>query len=339
VSRASRVKAWAAFVAAWTGIGVAVSMYLEGGESRVLVPVLAGFVVVAALWRPLPRTGTIVSILAAGAFVALRYLVQGTEGIAQPSIAASVTFLGLGIIADSLTSRADADALQRRHDTLLIEELTPTGSTGAMKWQHAQKQLADEVARGRRYKYPVTLVLVGLDKVLENADDATIEHAVRQRSELVRLLLSRTRTSDRVSFRADDQLALVMPHTPVKGALAFLEKNLPEIKVASGMDPRIGVAEFPSDAGLAEELVTEAESALEFGRASGMRVVSRTLLMGEQAQKPPTAPGAARPAVAPPTATASPRPAAPGPAQASTKPAAPTPPAPPPGQTPPPRRA
>jgi GGDEF domain-containing protein len=282
IGRASRVKAWAAFVAAWTGTGVGAAMYLEPGEARVLVPVLAGFVVTAALWHPLPRTGTITSILAAAAFVGLRYLVQGTDGIAQPAIAATVTFLGLGVLADALAGRAEADALQRRHDTLLIEELTPTGTTGAMKWQHAQKQLADEVARGRRYKYPVTLVLIGLDKVLENADDATIEAAVRQRSDLVRLLLSRTRTSDRVSFRADDQLALVMPHTSARGALGFLEKHLADIKLASGMDPRIGVAEFPSDAGLAEELVTEAESALEFGRASGMRIVSRTLLMGAQ---------------------------------------------------------
>lgn len=285
-ARVSRVKAWAAFVAAWTGVGVGVAMYLEPGESRVLVPVLCGFVITAALWHPFPRAGTVTGVLAAAAFVALRYLVQGTDGIAQPSLAAAVTLLGCGILADALAARAEADALQRRHDSLLIEELTPTGASGAMKWQHAQKQLADEVARGRRYKYPLALVLVGLDKVIENADDGTVEAAVRQRSELVRLLLSRTRTSDRVSFRSEDQLALVLPHTTAKGALAFLEKHLSEIKVATGMDPRIGIAEFPSDAGLAEDLVTEAEAALEFGKASGMRIVSRTLLMGAQERAP-----------------------------------------------------
>lgn len=301
MGRASRVKAWAAFVAAWTGVGVGAAMYLEAGESRILVPVLAGFVVAAALWHPLPRTGTITSVLAAATFVGLRYLVQGSDGIAQPALAASVTLLGLGILADSLAARAEADAMQRRHDTLLIEELTPTSATGAMKWQHAQKQLADEIARGRRYKYPVTLVLIGLDRVLDNADDATIEAAVRQRSELVRLLLTRTRASDRVSFRAEDQLALVLPHTPVKGALAFVEKNLGDIKVATGVDPRIGVAEFPSDAGLPEDLVTEAESALEFGRASGMRIVSRSILMGAQ-EKAAAAPSRPTGAAAGPSA-------------------------------------
>lgn len=296
IGRATRVKAWAAFVAAWTGAGVGVAMYLEAGESRVLVPVLCGFIVAAALWHPIPRTGTIAAFLAGITFVGLRYLVQGVDGIVQPSVAAGVTFLGVGILADALAARAEADALQRRHDTLLIEELTPTSATGAMKWQHAQKQLADEIARARRYKYPVTLVIVGLDKVLENADDTIIEAAVRQRSDLVRLLLSRTRASDRISFRSEDALALVLPHTNVKGAVAFLDKNLPDIKVAIGVDPRIGVAEFPSDAGLPEELVSEAESALEFGRASGMRVVSRALLMGAQEaqpqQRPPQGPGA-----------------------------------------------
>lgn len=285
-SRATRVKAWAAFVAAWSGIGVAAAMYLEPGESRVLVPVLCAFVVTAALWHPLPRSGTITAVLAAATFVALRYLVEGRDGIVPPSVATGATLLGAGILADVLAGRAEADALQRRHDTLLIEELTPTSATGAMKWQHAQKQLADEIARARRYKYPVTLAIVGLDRVLESADDASIEAAVRQRSDLVRLLLGRTRASDRITFRSEDELALVLPHTNVKGAVAFLEKNLPDIKVATGADPRIGVAEFPSDAGLPEELVAEAESALEFGRASGMRVVSRALLMGG-GQEPP----------------------------------------------------
>lgn len=295
IGRATRVKAWAAFLAAWAGIGGGVTMYLEAGESRVLVPVLCGFIITVALWRPFPRTGTVAAFLATGAFVGLRYLVQGVDGIVQPSVAAGATFLGAGIFADALTARAEADALQRRHDSLLIEELTPTSATGAMKWQHAQRQLAEEITRARRYKYPVTLALVGLDKVLENADDATIEAAIRQRSDLVRLLLARTRASDRISFRSEDELALVLPHTNAKGAVAFLEKNLPEIKVATGADPRIGVAEFPSDAGLPEELVTEAESALEFGRASGMRVVSRALLMGAQEappqQRPTQGPG------------------------------------------------
>lgn len=294
--RASRAKAWAAFVAAWAGIGLAVAVYLEAGESRVLIPVLGGFTIVAAVWRPFPLSGSVTGLLASGAFATMRYLVQGTDGIAQPVLASAVVLVGLGIVADALAGRLEADALQRRHDSLLIEELTPTSATGAMKWQHAQKQLADEVARGRRYRYPVSLALVGLDPVLENADDATIDRAVRQRSELVRLMLSKTRTSDRVSFRGEDQLAIVLPQTAVKGALAFLEKNLPEVKVAIGVDPRIGVAEFPTDAGSAEELVSEAESALEFGRASGMRVVSRSLLMGAQE---PAGAAPARPGMAP----------------------------------------
>ncbi|TAK36219.1 MAG: hypothetical protein EPO30_11590, partial [Lysobacteraceae bacterium] len=71
-ARVSRVKAWAAFLAAWTGVGVGVAMYLEPGESRVLVPVLGGFVITAALWHPLPRAGAVTGVLAAVVFVALR---------------------------------------------------------------------------------------------------------------------------------------------------------------------------------------------------------------------------------------------------------------------------
>jgi GGDEF domain-containing protein len=279
---ASRAKTWAALTAAWAGIGTAVVLYLEPGDARILVPIVAGFVVVLSLWHPFPRAGTVLALPIAAIYVGARYLFEGPEGFVQPAVAAAIAIFGLGVIADALTARAEADALQRRHDSLLIEELTPTSSSGAMKWQHAQKQLADEIARGRRYKYPVSLVLVGLDRVLENAPDSQVQAAVRQRSALIRLLLSKMRSSDHVAFRGEDQLALVLPHTPAAGALAFLDKNLPEIKIATGIDPRIGVAEFPTDAGSPEDLVTEAESALEFGRASGMRIVSRSTLMGTQ---------------------------------------------------------
>lgn len=289
--RASPLKASAAFVIAWTGISGGVVMYLEGGEVRILVPVLAALTATAALWHPVGRPGLLTAVVAAAAFAGLRYALEGVDGLAVPALAAAVSFVGLGILADLLTQRAEADALQRRHDTLLIDELTPTSETGAMKWQHARKELADEIGRGRRYKYPVSLVLVGLDPVIENADEAAVAAGVKQRSELVRLLLSKTRTSDRVTFHGNDQVALMLPHTPLKGALMFLDKNLPEIKEAAGLDPRMGVAEFPTDAGSADDLVAEAEAALEFGKASGVRIVSRSLLMGAQEAAASTDPG------------------------------------------------
>lgn len=284
----SRTKAWTAAVAAWTGVAVGAAMYFEAGETRVLVPVLAGFVAVAALWHGLPAAGAVTGVLATALFVAIRYLVDGPAGILAPALTVAVGLVALGFLADALARRAEGDALQRRHDSLLIDELTPTSAMGEMKWQHAQKHLADEIGRARRYRYAVSLALVAVEPLPEN-DDAGVQAVLGRRSDLVRLLLARTRTSDRVSFRGQGQLAVVLPHTAVDGAVAFLDKNLPDIKVAVGHDPRVGVAAFPADAGTAEELVTEAESALDFAKASGMRIVSRALLMGsaaEAAQRP-----------------------------------------------------
>lgn len=276
----SRLKAHAAAVAAWTGVALAVAMYFEPGEARVLVPVLAGAVVAAAIWHGFPASGLVAAIVASAAFGALRYLVQGLEGFTASLTSTTAGLLVLGVLADAFAGRAEADALQRRHDRLLIDELTPTSASGEMKWQHAQRQLADEVGRARRYRYAVSFALIAIEPLPEGSDDVGTQQALRRRSEMVRLLLSRTRSSDRTSFRGRDQLALVLPHTAVSGAVAFLDKNLPEIKVALGTDPRVGVASFPADAGTPEELVSEAESALDFAKASGMRVVSRSLLMG-----------------------------------------------------------
>lgn len=284
--RASPTKAWAAFVLAWLGISCALVVYLESGESRTLIPVLAAFVAVFALWHPIPRAGLAAAILASATSIGALYLAGATIGLAPVALATVVAFGGTGMLADRLAGHAEAEARQRRHDTLLIDELTPTAAGGTMKWQHARKQLEDEIGRARRYKYPVSLVLIGLDPLLQAGDGAARQAALQHRSDLIKLLISKTRTSDRVSLRDDDQLALVLTHTPLRGAQAFLDKNLPEIKVATGLDPRIGVVEFPADAGSVEELVSEAEATLEFSGSSGIRVVSRSLLVGVQEEGP-----------------------------------------------------
>lgn len=280
--RSTRTKASAALLAVIVAIGTTAGVFVDAGETRILITALAGFTTTSALFHPFPRSGVVTGVLSAIVYGAVRYVLVGAEGITVLAPVAFGALIAIGYAADSLAGRAESDALQMRHDSLLIEELTPTAEAGALKWQHAQKQLADEIGRGRRYRYPVSFALIGLEPILENADDASVEAALRQRSELVKLLLVKTRPSDRVAFKGEDLLALSLPHTSLRGALAFLDKILPDMKERTGVEPRMGVAEFPTDAGAAEELVSEAEAALEFARASGLRVVSRSLLLGSE---------------------------------------------------------
>lgn len=277
---ATRTKASAALAAAVSAIGVSAAVFVDPAETRILIPALAGFVATSALFHPFPRSGVATALLGALAYTGIRWWLFGLDGLGLTGAVTAAALVAAGQAADALAARAEADALQQRHDSLLIEELTPTAEAGALKWQHAQKQLADEIGRGRRYRYPVSFALIGLEPILENADDGSVEAALHQRSELVKLLLEKTRSSDRVAFKGDDRLALSLPHTSLRGALAFLDKILPDMIERTGVEPRMGVAEFPTDAGAAEELIAEAEAALEFARASGLRVVSRSLLLG-----------------------------------------------------------
>lgn len=281
---ATRTKASAALAAAVAAIGVTAGVFVDASETRILIPALAGLVTTAALFHPFPRSGLATALVGSLLYAGVRWWLVGTEDLSLTAGITAAALLAAGQAADAFATRAEADALQLRHDSLLIEELTPTAEAGALKWQHAQKQLADEIGRGRRYRYPVSLALIGLEPILENADDGAVEAALRQRSELVKLLLEKTRTSDRVAFKGEDSLALSLPHTSLRGALAFLDKILPDMIERTGVEPRMGVAEFPTDAGAAEELVSESEAALEFARASGLRVVSRSLLLGGMEQ-------------------------------------------------------
>jgi diguanylate cyclase (GGDEF)-like protein len=281
VSEHSAARAWSALLVVWTGLFLAAASQVEKGESALLLPVLAALVGVLGLSRLTPRLGPVAGLAATAVFVGVRVLVEGASGLAVPGSVAFVGLLGIGLLAEALGLQADRDTVRARHDARLIEELTPIQrGTGVLKWQHAARDLEAELISARRYRYPVSLVVWSVDDwdhAAEHWGGGGIEQLA---DEMARLLIEQIRTTDRISYRGNGEFVLILTHTGLSGALAVVDKCRLKLKQDTGLDERAGVAEFPSDGGTAEELLREAEAALEFARSSGLRVASRELLGG-----------------------------------------------------------
>jgi diguanylate cyclase (GGDEF)-like protein len=201
------------------------------------------------------------------------------SAVLPPILAFTLGILGVGALAEALARRTERDELQRQTDTRMIEELTPTvADTAAMKWEHARRALREELARGRRYGHKVTLTLVGVDDWEEYVEQRGAEAARETQTRLASVLESTVRPTDKVAYRQAGEIAVIFPHTDVRGAQRAVERIRQIIRNALELEVRAGVAEFPEDAVDVDGLVREADFALAFARQSGLFVASRSLL-------------------------------------------------------------
>ncbi len=121
---------------------------------------------------------------------------------------------------------------------------------------HFRGRLEEEIARSERFGLLCSLCLVRAT----NAHDVGLEHTLERMSDLLRLNLRRFDSAGRWG---EDSFALLMPHTDQRGAEACLAR-LNEALVREGEILLAGaIAVYPISGSTAEELVAEAEKALQ----------------------------------------------------------------------------
>ncbi|MHB8619582.1 MAG: GGDEF domain-containing protein [Chloroflexota bacterium] len=291
-------KAWAALSMAWMAVTLSATSYLDAGPTRVLPPALQAVTTTIGLWRPIPYAGPIAAVLGAIVYVVAGVLSRfGSSALgaelpttqqaavgalleAAPGfVSVFLALLGSGWLAELLATRTDRDELQRRHDRGLIEDLIPTyGDTGILKWTYAERTIRDEVTRARRYGYPLSFALLGRSDATNLDSEPNLDEAAAQHASLAGSMKEVLRPTDLITLYRSGELAVLLPHTPLAGALVALEKIRVQAGKAGLSGVSAGLAEFPEDGADVEELCAEAEHALAFARDSGLPVVSRGLL-------------------------------------------------------------
>lgn len=169
-------------------------------------------------------------------------------------------------------SRKISDELSRVRQLSLTDELTGLPNRRAF-----QRRLEDEVGRGNRYGYPVTLAMIDLDEFKEIND--THGHPVGDRVLIAyaKEILPIFRLHDMVARYGGEEFAVLLPNTELEGSLRALEKI--QAKVTSitvrGAGQHVHVPTFSAGVALyhpgetAESFIARADTALYRAKRNG----------------------------------------------------------------------
>lgn len=154
-----------------------------------------------------------------------------------------------------------------RQNQLLERLSTIDGLTGLYNRRHILRLYEQAVANAIRYRYDLSVCMVDIDhfKAINDAHGHLAGDQVLQ--ELARLLQQSVRKGDVVGRYGGEEFLVVLPHTPLAGALTWAERfrqtvETHEIQIAAGTAVRVtvsvGVASYP------EAPVTEPWDLLRF---------------------------------------------------------------------------
>ena len=153
------------------------------------------------------------------------------------------------------------------------------GLTGLYNHRAFQERMREEVARARRYRKPCTLVFVDIDHFKQFND----KHGHPRGDSLLKavgdLLLSQVRASDVCARYGGEEFCLLLPETGKEGGKIKAERlrelvhgtHFPgaEFLPLKRLTMSFGVAEFPTDALTADDLVSRADHALYVAKRLG----------------------------------------------------------------------
>lgn len=132
------------------------------------------------------------------------------------------------------------------------------------------EKIEEEVARSRRIKLPVSLILMKLDssqEVIQNVGETSFDLLLKSIAKIVK---KGSRVNDLVFRINEDEFALLLPHCARKGAAVRAERLRKMIESGSFALAHLkitfsfGVTEFPTLCHSAEDLMKTANTALNF---------------------------------------------------------------------------
>lgn len=141
-----------------------------------------------------------------------------------------------------------------------------------------KKYMLLEVKRSRRYQYPVALLLVSLDNLMESLGQSAPEfQRAAIRSEAIESLSVLLRDIDVAMPFGEDKYLLFLPHTPLKGCTVVagrVVERLNKLDSFQNGTVSVGVASFDPSVNPEEKvsfggLVREASEALKRAQAAG----------------------------------------------------------------------
>ncbi len=151
------------------------------------------------------------------------------------------------------------------------------GLTQLINHKHFQVLLEKEIERAKRYKRPVSLLIMDIDH-FKNFND-TYGHPVGDLvlREIAQCIREKLRVNDSAARYGGEEFAVIIPENDERGALMTAERIRQTIEqkiIKSGNDQlhvtiSIGCASFPTHAATQRELIDRADKALYYSKRTG----------------------------------------------------------------------
>ncbi len=208
-----------------------------------------------------------------------------TTGAAAPLTQSDAAFAETVIKAAVSALEKAYDFEATLSDKRRFEVLASTDAlTGCLNRRALIEKLEQELDRARRYEFPVTILMIDLDRfkaVNDSLGHLVGDAVLRQVGEL---LHREVRSVDLVARYGGEEFVVLLPNTSTDGGMSFAERlreRAAQHDFTSGLAPlaltvSIGVATFPATPGqTVDELLAAADQALYRAKHDGRNLVRR----------------------------------------------------------------
>ena len=269
-ARSARYLPFFVALSVWAIVLILVLVALDGGSHSVMVDLLFFTMLFAGLAYP-PRVVAVLGALAIAGYLAVS---AGTGTLTLRVNYPVSCSLGLATVMAAMAARnrEHQDRQLQAMARLLEAEATHDRLTECLNRRGVEPILSTEVARASRYKRPLSVLLVDLDRLKEINDSlghGAGDMALQEVGEAVR---SVCRDSDFAARLGGDEFLVVTPETTRAEAWAIGER-IRGVLFRSDSQLRvtvsIGVAQLSEAEPTVEALLREADANLYLAKASG----------------------------------------------------------------------
>lgn len=176
---------------------------------------------------------------------------------------------------------ATANSKLHQANILLQAQATTDGLTGLKNHRAFQEQFSAEYERGRRYKSPLSVVLLDVDKFKQYNDTYGHPAGDQVLKTVASVLQSTARGSDFAARYGGEEFVVILPETDTQGARDAAERFRSAIEATiwpmRNVTVSIGIATLHSETKAKSDLISEADKALYRAKQRGRNCVCHAI--------------------------------------------------------------